>query len=148
QTEQAEAAHQNAVLTLEVAKIAVIEYVEGTYKQDHESYQGEIALAQSELKRDEDRLVWSKQMFDKGYVSKAQYTADQLALEKAKFTAEQSQTKLNVLEVYTKDKETKTLESEVEKAKSDERSKMATLDLEKQKEAKLVRQIADCKLIA
>ena len=37
-------------------------------------------------------------MQDKGYVSLAQYTADQLALQKAKFTYEQAQTKMKVLD--------------------------------------------------
>jgi len=40
QTQQADASHKNAELTLEVAKIAVIEYVEGTYKQEEETAKG------------------------------------------------------------------------------------------------------------
>ena len=54
----AEAAYQQSKLTREVAEIAVTEYVEGVYKQEKETIQGEIALAKSELKRAEDRLEW------------------------------------------------------------------------------------------
>src|SRR5205823_3149781 len=67
----AAAAYENAKLTREVAEIGVIEYVEGIYKQELETVKGEIALADSERKRAEDRIVWSDRMFEKGYVSKA-----------------------------------------------------------------------------
>src|SRR4029078_7537633 len=71
-----------------------------------------------------------------------------LAFQKAKFTLEQSQSKLNVLENYTKGKTIKELRSEVEKALSDELAKKQTYQLEKDKEAKLKKQIVNCKLFA
>jgi multidrug resistance efflux pump len=144
----AEAAYQQSKLTREVAEIAVTEYVEGVYKQEKETAQGEIALAKSELKRAEDRLEWSNRMLDKGYVSKAQNVADKVGLEQKKFALEQAQTKLDVLEKYTKEKTIKELKSEVEKTKSDELAKKQTYQLEQDKEAKLVRQIEGCKLTA
>ncbi len=45
-----------------------------------ETVLGEIALADSELKRAEDRLDWSDRMFKKGYVSMAQNVADKVSL--------------------------------------------------------------------
>ena len=39
-----------------MAEIAVIEYEEGIYKQDSQTVKGEIALADSDRKRAEDRL--------------------------------------------------------------------------------------------
>ena len=53
-----------------------------------------------------------------------------------------------MLEKYTKDKTIKELESEVEKAHSDELAKQETWELEKDKEAKLEKQIENCKLLA
>src|SRR4051795_11173706 len=50
----AEAAYKNAKLTREVAAIAVVEYEEGIFKQEFETVQGEIALAEAERKRAED----------------------------------------------------------------------------------------------
>ena len=147
-TKGAEAAYQNAKLTREVAEIGVIEYLEGIYKQDHATAEGEIKLAEADLKRAEDRLDWSDKMVEKGYVSIGQNISDKLTLQRAKFTIEQAQTKLNVLEKYTKDKTTKELKSEVEKARSDELAKQATWELEKSKEEKLIRQIANCKILA
>jgi HlyD family secretion protein len=147
-TQQAESSHRQATLTREVAETAVIEYKEGTFKQDRDTAKGEIALAKSELTRAEDRLQWSDRMVDVGYVSKAQNTADRLSLEKAKFTLEQSMTKLDVLQKYTQKKTIKELEADVEKAKTDEKAKEATLDLEQGKERKLIRQISKCKILA
>ncbi len=65
-------------------------------------------------------------MFDKGYVSKAQKISEELNLKKAKFTLEQSQSKRKVLVDYTRGKTIKELQSEVEKARSDELAKKAT----------------------
>ena len=144
----AEAAYENAKLTREVAEIAVVEYVEGIYKQEFETVQGEIALADAERKRAEDRIVWSDRMFEKGYVSKAQNIADKVSLQQKVFAFEQAQTKKTVLEKYTRDKTIKELQSEVEKAKSDELAKQQTWELEKDKEAKLEKQIKNCKLFA
>ena len=147
-TKSAEANFENAKLTREVAEIAVIEYEEGIFKQDLETVEGEIKLAESDLTRAEDRLDWADRMFEKGYVSKAPKIADELTLEKAKFALEQAQSKKKVLEKYTKDKTIKELQSEVEKANSDELAKQATWELEKDKEEKLEKQIANCKLLA
>ena len=147
-TKGAEAAFQNAKLTREVAEIGVIEYIEGIYKQDYATAEGEIKLAEADLKRAEDRLEWSDKMKEKGYVSEGQNISDKLTLQRAKFTLEQSQTKRHVLETYTKKKTVKELQAEVEKAHSDELAKQATWELEKGKEEKLNRQIANCKILA
>jgi HlyD family secretion protein len=147
-TQGAEASYQNARLTREVAQIAVKEYKEGIYLQDKATIQGEMKLAESDLKRAEDRVDWATRMYEKGYVSKAQKVSEELNFQKAKFTLEQSQSKLDVLEKYTKGKTIKELESEVEKSLSDELAKKQTYQLERDKEAKLERQIANCKLLA
>ena len=147
-TQGAEASFQNAKLTREVAEIAVKEYEEGIYLQDKATLQGEIKLAESDLARAADRVDWANRMYEKGYVSKAQKVSEELNFQKAKFSLEQAQTKLNVLENYTKGKTIKELRSEVEKALSDELAKKQTFQLERDKEAKLVKQIANCKLFA
>jgi HlyD family secretion protein len=147
-TKGAEAAYQNARLTREVAEIAVKEYVEGVYRQDKLTAENEIKLAESDLTRALDRKTWATRMELKGYISKAQRISEDLNAQRAKVALEQAQTKLDVLERYTKDKTIKELQSEVEKAKSDELAKSATWELEKSKEAKLRKQIEKCVLKA
>ena len=147
-TQQGEASYKQALLTREVAEYAVKEYVEGVFKQDEATSRGEIALAKSDLERAADRVTWSTKMFDKGYVSKASNVADILSEERAKFELEQAQTQMDVLLKYTKDKQIKSLSSDVEKARADELSKKSSWSLEQIKEAKLERQIKACILKA
>jgi RND family efflux transporter MFP subunit len=147
-SQQAAASYEQAKLTREVAEVAVKEYLEGVFKQDLETVQGEIALARADVTRAQDRLTWSTKMKEKGYISESARLADELSLKKAQFALEQSQTKLDVLMKYTKDKTVKELQADVEKAKSDELAKKATFSLEKDKEDKLLRQINNCILNA
>jgi multidrug efflux pump subunit AcrA (membrane-fusion protein) len=147
-TQGAEAAYQNARLTREVAEIAVTEYVDGIYLQDKATIMGEIKLAESDLARASDRVDWATRMSKKGYVSEAQRVSEDLNFQKAKFTLEQNQSKFTVLENYTKGKTIKELKSEVEKALSDELAKKQTYQLERDKEAKLEKQIKNCQLFA
>jgi len=147
-TQGAEASFQNAKLTREVAEISVKEYEEGIYIQDKATIEGEIKLAESDLARSADRVDWANRMYEKGYVSKAQKVSEELNFQKAKFALEQAQSKLKVLEEYTKGKTIKELRSEVEKALSDELAKKQTYQLERDKEAKLEKQIVNCRLFA
>nr|WP_303652528.1 efflux RND transporter periplasmic adaptor subunit [Paludisphaera mucosa] len=147
-TQGAEASYQQAKLTREVAEIAVKEYEEGIYAQDKATINGEIKLAESDLARAADRVDWANRMFDKGYVSRAQKVSEELNNQKARFALEQAQSKLAVLERFTKAKTIKELRSDVEKAFSDEKAKEQTYRLEQEKEAKYEKQIANCKLFA
>lgn len=146
--QQAEAAYLNSKLTREVAEIAKDEYLLGTYVQDLRQAEGEKALAETEMFRAKDRLEWTNEMFKKGYISKTNQVAEQANLQKATFSKEQAETKIIVLKEYTKRKMLTDLNSSIEKAKSDELAKEATLNLEKEKENKLKVQIVKCKLFA
>jgi len=146
--QQAEAAYQNSKLTREVAEIAKDEYLEGTYMQDIRQAEGERALAETEMLRAKDRLGWANEMFKKGYLSSTQKVAEVANLQRATFNKEQAETKITVLKEYTKKKMVTDLNSNIEKARSDELAKEATLNLEKEKENKLTAQIEKCKLLA
>jgi HlyD family secretion protein len=147
-TQQAEASYKQAKLVREVAEYAVKEYTLGIYLQDLATYKGQIKLAESDLERAIDRLQWSTDMKKKGYVSIATNIADQLTKQQADFDLEQAKMQLEVLEKYTKEKQIKSLNSDVEKAKADELSKESSLNLEQTKEKKLERQIDKCTLKA
>lgn len=146
--QQAEAAHLNSKLTREVAEIAKDEYLLGTYVQDLRQAEGEKALAETEMYRAKDKLEWTNEMFRKGYISKTNQVAETANLQKATFSKEQAETKIIVLTKYTKRKMLTDLNSSIEKARSDELAKAATLNLEKEKENKLKLQIEKCKLFA
>ena len=65
-TQQAEASFKQAFLTREVAEYAVKEYVEGVFKQDKATIEGQIALAKSDLERAIDRVEWSDKVKQAG----------------------------------------------------------------------------------
>jgi RNA polymerase sigma factor (sigma-70 family) len=143
-TAGAQAEVENARLTREVLAIAVVEYAQGTGKPEP----SEITKLRAERKRAEDRVVWSNQMYEKGYVTKAQNIADRVTLQQKLFALAQAQTKKDVLEMHTKGKTIKQLQSELEKAKSNELARTQFWELEKQKEAALEAQIKSCTLTA
>ena len=75
-------------------------------------------------------MVWSRRLEEKKFITRTELEADELTLKKTQFALEQSQSKRKVLIDYTKGKTIKELESEVEKARSDELAKQATWELE------------------
>ncbi len=166
-TQSAEAAFENAKLTREVAEIAVVEYEEGVYPQDVQTIQGEIKMAEAELKNTEVRLERTRrarQKLNDVLASKDRIanSADIMAeldlndridtinqaMGRSRFSFEQAQSKLKKLNDYTKPKTTKELRVEVEKARSNELAKEQVYQLEKTKEAKLVKLLGNCKLFA
>jgi HlyD family secretion protein len=166
-TQGAEASYRNAKITREVAEIAIKEYVEGIYLQEKATIQGEIKLAESDLPRSVDRLeriTKERKRLDTILAAKGEertaveIVADldlddrlesaRIAVPRAKFALEQAQSKLNVLENYTKAKTIKDLKSEIEKALSIELARKQAYQLERDKEARLEKQIVNCKLFA
>ncbi len=147
-TRKAEAEYKQATLSLEVTKISVDEYINGTYPSDIQTADGEKALANSDLARAADRKEWADKMLLQKLLSESQHLADVFALQKARFTLQQSITKRDVLEKYTYKKEKTELDANVEKAESDMLAKEQTFALEQSKEDKLETQIKNCKLFA
>jgi HlyD family secretion protein len=144
----AEADVQNARLAREVAEIAVVEYKEGIFLQEHVTVAGEIKLAESDLIRAEETLEWSRRMFEKGYQSLAAKIADELRFKKAQFALEQAQSKRKVLVDYTKGKTIKELTGAVETARARELAKQAALEQERSAVKRLGIQIQHCKVVA
>lgn len=122
---QAEASYQQAKLTREVAETAVAEYEQGAFKQSLETIDGNIALAQAELKRAEDRYERSRRMGERGLLPVYPKTSDKFEFDKARLILEQARTSKDVLLKFTKEKTLKELKAEVEKARADELAKKA-----------------------
>jgi HlyD family secretion protein len=131
--QKAAASYDQAGLAREVAEIAVMEYEQGIFRQSLETIQGDIAMAQAELKRAEDRHEQSQKRIRKNPLNAdgvAGANADKFSLDKARFTLEQALVSKDVLLKYTKEKTIKELRSEVEKARSDELARKRALDAE------------------
>ncbi len=117
---QAEASCQQAKRARESAETAVVEYENVTFKRALETAEGEIALAQADLKRSQDRLARSTQLRANGQDIYAQQSADKFDFQKAEFTVEQAMTRKEILLKYTKGKTLKELHAKVVAARTDE----------------------------
>jgi RND family efflux transporter MFP subunit len=163
----AEANFINAKLTREVAEIKLSEYEKGILPQRLRSLEGEVRAAQTAIQKAEerwDRLMRARKRLDKILSAKREdTTATEIVadldindrLEEVARTLslqgkalEQARGEENVYRNYTKDKTLTELRREVEKARSDELAKQATWEMEKRKEDRLEREIANCTLTA
>jgi HlyD family secretion protein len=147
-TSQAEAALKNASLSREVAEIAIQEYEKGLFEQDMMTYETDVMKARANLDRANDRLKWTRDMFNKNYSSKAQLSSEEQTQSSAQIDYDKAVKAREVFLKFSKARNLKELYSEREKALSDELSKKQTYELELIKQKKLERQIANCKLTA
>jgi HlyD family secretion protein len=147
-TRAAETAYNHARLARETAELGVKEYLEGTYKQEIQTLNGRIVLAETGLKRAEKRLADSKRLFAKGIVPRERVSGDEVVVQRARLALEKAQGTKQTLEKYTKEKKTKILQSEVEKARSEELARQAVYLGEQTAQERLNTQIKNCKLLA
>jgi HlyD family secretion protein len=110
------------------AEIALATYIKQNFGPEIGTAKGDVALADSDLARAEDRAEWSKRMREKGFVTAAQQIADELALQRAKFTAKEARTKLGELEKFIQGNTPRELRDEVEKCRSAEADKRSTYE--------------------
>jgi multidrug resistance efflux pump len=132
----------------EAAVMALIEYKEGTYRQEVASVTGDIKLAEATLTRAEDQLDWSRRMFEKGYVSLSEKNTNELRLQQARYKLEVAQGKRSILVDHSHEKTIKTLTGEVESARARELGALARLERERSTQRRLTDQIGRCKLAA
>lgn len=132
----------------ETAVIAREEYLEGVFVQERQTIQSEVFVAEENLSRAEEYLEYSRRLGAKGYVSDLQLEADRFAVEKSRKELEAAQTKLRVLEEFTKAKTLKQLDSDVLIAKAKWDSVQNSYQLEVDKLQDIEDQIAKCVIIA
>lgn len=144
----AKAAEVEAKNTYDTAVIAKREYLEGTNKQERQTIESEIFVAEENLNRAKEYYTYSQKLASKGYVNENQLEADRFAVEKAMKDLDTAKTKLNVLEEFTKPKMLSTLESAIliAQAKWDSAKNSHELELEKLRE--FDDQIAKCTITA
>lgn len=166
-TLDAEAVFRSVRLSRQTVELALAEYENGIYPQRLRGATGEIARAESAILAAENRLKRTQAAHDRVQeLMKAQegrVTAGdiltglkiddrldeaQQRLGRERSALELAQLNRNVLEKFTKTRTTKELSSEVDKARFDEQAKERTWELEKAKQARLLRQIAACSLRA
>jgi HlyD family secretion protein len=116
--ERARADHQQAELDVEIAKLAVREFVDGTMNEAVQDFEGKILLARSDLERAIDRLNWSRRMSKNGYVPAAVVTSDEFKKEQAAVVLKRQESAYGVFKRYTSAKTVRVLEGAVKGASS------------------------------
>ena len=136
--EKAEAARIEAKKTFEASKIAVQEYVEGTYIKEMQDLESKIIVALENLRSAENSLQHTQRMARKGYVTSLQREAQVFGVEHAKLDLAAARTAKTVLEKFTRAKTVGDLESKRDTAEAKMRSEQAAFELE---DARLKRQM-------
>lgn len=134
--------------TLETARIAREEYLNGTFRQEEQTTLSEIAVAEENLSRAEDFAAYSRKLAAKGYVTQLQLDADDFAVEKAKMELDKARTKLEVLRKYTKAKMLTQLDADIRAGEAGLASMENTLVLDQEKLDLINAQIAKCEMRA
>lgn len=133
---------------VETAKIAREEYLNGTFKQEEQTIQSEVAVAEENLSRAQDYAAYSEKLAAKGYVTPLQLEADEFAVEKAKMELEAAKTRLEVLRKFTKLKMLAQLEADIEAANATLQSEDQNLRLDQDKLKLVEEQIGKCEVRA
>lgn len=123
---QAEADIEKAELDVKFAEMDLKKYVEGEYPQSLQQADADITIAAEEVQRSDDKLKWSQQLADKGYLTRTELQADELSMKRNQISQQLAKSKKNLLEQYT---HTQTLE----KTKSELKQAQMALDRVKRK---------------
>ncbi|MGV3531241.1 MAG: efflux RND transporter periplasmic adaptor subunit, partial [Chthoniobacteraceae bacterium] len=155
-----------AELNAENAASDLEKYREGEWPQAKKMAEAKITLAQEELKRAVDRRDWTVKLQEKGYATKSELEADQLAVKRQEIALDQAQEELRLLITYDYPKilrkmemAVKTADREVGRVKAQFAAQMsqgragvvakkATLELQKEQLEKLREQLAKTQIIA
>ncbi|MBS0208045.1 MAG: efflux RND transporter periplasmic adaptor subunit [Planctomycetes bacterium] len=138
---QAATAVETAILTLQ-------EYESGTYKQSVEELQAAKLVAEENLRRAEEYLLYSERLATKGYVTTIQLDADRFAVQKAQKDLDVAETKLDVVTNFTKEKTVKRYEADIQAAEARLRAAKDSHQIELSSLNKIETQIAKCAINA
>jgi HlyD family secretion protein len=133
---------------VETAKLSLEEYKAGTYKQEVETIESEIFVAEENFRRAEEYLKYSARLAAKGYVTPIQLEADKFAVEKAQKELDVARTKLAVLQDYTREKSIKQFEAALRTAEAQLSAALETDSVETAMLNKIKAQIAKCTILA
>lgn len=105
-----------AKLALKLAQIDLRKYIEGDFPQEKREIEGEVLIAEEELKRAHDRVIFSERLKRKGYLSSGEHEADKFAETKAANAVNLAKEKLRVLENFTRERTEAELSAGAEEA--------------------------------
>jgi len=132
----------------ESAVITKTEYLEGTYKQEAQAAQGEIFVAEENVRRAEEYVRYSEKLAARSYVTSIQLEGDRFAVDKARTELDAAQTKLSVLTDFTLGKMEKELDSAIKIGEAQYNAQRSSYELELRKLKETRDQITKCTIAA
>ncbi len=145
---QSKATLVQAEADVDAARLALVEYESGSYRQDEEQLESAEFVARENLRRAEEFLEYSKRLAAKGYVSEVQLEADSFAVEKASKELDLSRTKLEVLRTHARKAKVNDLKASILTADARLLSRKNSYELELKKETEIEEQIKKCVIVA
>lgn len=130
------------------ARIAVQEYLEGTYVKELQAIEAQITIAMENLRSSENTLQHTERMARRGYVTPLQLDAQRFAVERARLDLRTAELAKDVLERFTKRKMLEDLESARDTAEARMRSEQTAYELEEARLERLKAQLANCVIYA
>ena len=145
---QSKATLVKATADVEAAKLALQEYLSGSFRENEEQLESSEFVSKENLRRAQEHLVYSKKLAAKGYVSEAQLEADQFAVEKARKELDLAQTKLEVLRTHSRKAKVNDLNASILTAEARLQSAQNSYQLEKTQEVEIEEQIVKCMILS
>lgn len=133
-----------ATNTLEAAKIARKEYLEGTFKQEEKLYLGEEFVAEQSLRSAQLSFDSAQRLAAKGILSPLQLEGAKYGVDNARNQLDAAQSKVVVLRKYTKEKMLKQFDSDIATADAKVRAEESSYQLEQDKLKEIEDQISKC----
>jgi len=142
--EKARAAKVQAEKDYAAAKLAVDEYLQGTFVKALQDQEAQVTIALENLRTAQNTLSHSERMFRKGYISALDLDSQQFSVQRAQLDLDAARTAQKVLEEFTKVKTVQELESARDSAEARVRSESASFDLEQLRLERLEAQLKHC----
>jgi HlyD family secretion protein len=101
---------------LTFAKIDRKKYLEGDFEQQKKQAEEKIKLAEAEFTKAKDTFEWSKNLSDRGFLTKTELERDKLDFQRCEITVEQSRRALDLLLKYDDDRKRTELEANLKEA--------------------------------
>lgn len=105
-----------ATLDYRFAEVDQRKYLEGEYPNKLQQAESKIKLTESEHQRQQEKLRWSKILFDEKYLSETERKADELAEQRAALDADSAKRELDLLRDYEHPRRVEELQSNLDQA--------------------------------
>ena len=133
---------------LDAAQRALTEFENGQFAQELATYEADYFFGEENLNRAIEYRKYSENLARKGYITKAQLSADQFAVQRARKELQLAKNKLDVFRDFSKDTLESKLKATIAQEEANLEASQFTLELSKQRLKYYEEQVAACYITA